>query len=761
WNKKALERLSDEDLSREFRRQMIAEDAESMLAKKKADRIFREMTEKLTPEDLLNPESDETKAKMKAIVKEVLPSKPPVLKRQRSSENLRENQIINNNIKDFEIPELQAKDLFKPLIPDLEVKVAPLSAEEMKEIDSESEQQQYKYALLNKAIYSNNPKKVLDSSEYGKDVEIIKERTNYMVVQMPDFGRNRAVIVVKGTDISNVKGQRQADLLQDVGILLNDEQMVTRTKEIDKIVKKLLDSKIDPTDIIVTGHSLGGYIANKVSKDNDISGVVFNMGSSPIGRIRKNIGRLENENLTHYTTNVGANVDFVSATSARFDKFNTVQVEPNQDIGSGLIKYHTIDHFLKGEDLDKIKNLDNNKIEEMEQSEELKELVSQYKNVLKDIESRKEGKKGRYSRTNLAYLNRLNEEKRQLKEAIDQKVLGGDQEGLTAVGMTEKESEPVSKTALEEVVVIKSPDEIPSLPKGTRFKYPNSNKIYTQNFVEAVVVNSHPEALSLPQGTKYKLPNSGGIYTQQFDPRILDRLFAEQQQQAPRDRLADNSILGVNQNNSNLSRIEVQEENVPLRDDPAPEIIDNRPILVQDEVLEGEEEKMPYGEAENVMVRASEMGIASNNMSSMEQNYFLRQAGDVRRAQLREFGGEDEEQEFKDEGVDEEDDYDVGVDDDEDIPFEGGMSNREAREAQLRSLRFNSRGMRLDPRTSKDWRKVMRNKARFDDLLKAQSVRNQAEIPVRLQSRTTASNNVNLIRRSNQTMSIAMGQLLP
>jgi len=541
-------------------------------------------------------------------------------------------------------------DLFKPVgwpevnysDPRIDPELIRTESEERDRIrEEESEDERYTMSLLNKAIYRNNPQAILDATGRGDDFEIIKEEPNYMIVEETRDYDKRLIVVVKGTDLKDIKGQRKEDLLQDVGIFLNNEDMVSRTKEINKIVKEL-DSYED--EVIITGHSLGGYIANKVSLDNNIDAIVFNMGSSPI----KKTEREDNPRLIHYTTNVGTNIDPVSMTASRIDKYDTRQVQPKQDIGSGLLKYHTIDHFLKTEDLDEIKNLDSNKIDMSSVDKPTKET---------------------------------------LKSFFD----------IPAIAMERQDSEgsSVATTALASTV-------------------------------------------------------------------DLGR---------DRDPLADNSIRRVNANSAFIpnplvpSRNEAVVEglinnNREMRNDPDPSIISDQSILEQDRVLEGPVERMPYAEAENPLIRGHEMSIAGNNMSSMDQNYFLQIGDEVRRGQLRILGVEDDdEDEYKvNEGVDEEGE---GYDPDDDAPFEGGASNGDALSSQIRSMNFNRKGQRLNPRTSKDWRRIMRQKAQFDDLLKAQSVRNEAEIPVILQTRSRAGNNVNLIRRSNQTMTLAMGQMLP
>ena len=219
-----------------------------------------------------------------------------------------------------------------------------------------SKENQYDYALLNKAIYNPNPQSVLDSTNRGAKFTILEERTNDMVVRNNQNGK--IIQVIKGTDISDIKGQRIADLIQDVGIALGKKEMVTRFKEQELITDRLI-KKYGKENVIITAHSLGSYIGEQIANDTGVKAELFNIGSSPL---RKNKIRI-NPKITHYTTNKGSNIDPVSMTSARLDFYNRIQVYAKQDVGSGILKYHTIEHFTEPEKKQKQKDKisDNNK----------------------------------------------------------------------------------------------------------------------------------------------------------------------------------------------------------------------------------------------------------------------------------------------------------------------------------------------------------------------------------------------------------------
>jgi len=220
-----------------------------------------------------------------------------------------------------------------------------------------SKQEQYDYAVLNQATYSNNARQVLDEYNEGDNYKIMKEETNYLVVR--DTRTNKVVIVAKGTDLGNTKGMKYQDLKEDLHIVLNKPETMGRLREIKDETKKLIKA-YGKNNVIISGHSLGGYITADISKELGIKGVAFNIGSSP-----KKLTPTFNNNLTHYTTNNLSEkiIDPLSMTSAGRDFYDKRVVEPKEEIGSGVIKYHTILHFLPNKkDKKKDKIFSNNKM---------------------------------------------------------------------------------------------------------------------------------------------------------------------------------------------------------------------------------------------------------------------------------------------------------------------------------------------------------------------------------------------------------------
>ena len=575
--------------------------------------IRKELTGKKTVKQAEQVVKDREEAEKKRIEdkeREIRDTKEAVRISQKPVSQMSEDYVFEDEEEEKE--PLKAEDLFKPfgypMNPEIKTFWVEKEDKQMEIIPEEN--QQYDYALLNKAIYNPDPESVLNRSQRGRKFTILEEEINYMVVRNTLNGQT--TLVLKGTDIKDLKGQRTADLVQDVGILLNNEDMVTRTKEMDAIAKRL---KEEYGDIDVTGHSLSGYMANKISRDNDIDAIVFNMGSSPF----KKSSREDNPNLVHYTTNVGSSIDPISVTAARLDKFETIQVQPDQDIGSGIIKYHTIDHFLEKE---KKENVGINKMESLES------ILSKA-----DIEPERE------------------------------------------------QRDPLADSVVRRV---------------------NHNFSFMEN------------------------------------PLVPNR--------------NESAVRGIIRDNDEM------------RNDPNPNIEPNQPILVQDEILEGDEDRMPEAEAENEIGRIANRNIAGTNMSSMEQNYFFREQNDIRRRQMRMLG-QPEGEEYDFEEKDELEEKDEGIDNGDDLPFVGGSSNRELVEAQMKRMSNQRRGKwsGVDRGNSEDWRRIMSAKAKADDLITSKAVNylRDKQIPWKAPSRTYANSYVGLIRNSNMAMTNAIGELLP
>lgn len=82
-----------------------------------------------------------------------------------------------------------------------------------------------------------------------------------------------------GTRIDN-KTQKWRDLRSDAGILFGTSRAGKRTAEAEKVALEVAE-KYAGFDHTLTGHSLGGRIAENVSKETGIDSVALNPGGSP------------------------------------------------------------------------------------------------------------------------------------------------------------------------------------------------------------------------------------------------------------------------------------------------------------------------------------------------------------------------------------------------------------------------------------------------------------------------------------------------
>ena len=237
----------------------------------------------------------------------------------------------------------------------------------------------------------------------------------------------------------------------------------------------------------------------------------------------------------------------------------------------------------------------------------------------------------------------------------------------------------------------------------------------------------------------------------------------------PRDPLADPVLRRVNQNTAFLSndivppayemnREGIVREGEEMKRDPDPRVEPRQPLLVQDLMLEGDANR------DRQIERIANSNIGGNNMMNMEQNYFLRAANAVRRRQVRVMGEPDDEEY----DVEEKDELEFGDDMLDRTPFDEddeGLSNRELIKRQLDRLNYGKKGKwsGMDPKSSEDWRRITSERAKENQLLTGSGVNylRGKEIPWKHPTRTFSNNYVNLIRNSNRSMTLAMGEFLP
>jgi hypothetical protein len=95
--------------------------------------------------------------------------------------------------------------------------------------------------------------------------------------------KDEYMVVLKGTT-------GISDVPDNLRLALGSESSVELIKEGSLLVQKLIDEGIDKTKITLTGHSLGGYAANSISKKNLIRSVTFNAAAPPTAPIISGAG---------------------------------------------------------------------------------------------------------------------------------------------------------------------------------------------------------------------------------------------------------------------------------------------------------------------------------------------------------------------------------------------------------------------------------------------------------------------------------------
>ena len=194
------------------------------------------------------------------------------------------------------------------------------------------------FALLSKISYTEEKKRPLELHKYH--LNQMTELNNYSsndVLSVKDKYSSFVIIAIRGTDIKNVTNNRIRDLVQDYGIIKGDDEGVTRTKKLISLVEKTINT-FGINNVILTGHSLGGFISARISDLLGVKAIVFNMGSSLLdGKERENL------NIIHYTTNnpLKGIIDIASISTVLKDNYRTIIVKKKAGVDT-----HSINNFF-------------------------------------------------------------------------------------------------------------------------------------------------------------------------------------------------------------------------------------------------------------------------------------------------------------------------------------------------------------------------------------------------------------------------------
>jgi hypothetical protein len=198
-------------------------------------------------------------------------------------------------------------------------------------------------ALAYDYYYSNmdNDKTQEALSHYMPGYELDTEQStlNHIVIKRPD---ESAILAYRGTDPTNPN-----DLFADAIILggMHRDAVDLRDTRFNLADKYYLDAKVKYTNVDLTGHSLGGAMADVIGTNYNEKSVVFNPGASPMEFLNKNYPQSTSK---VYKT---ATLDLLSMSSRGYA--TPIEV-PQSEIGSLPflnIKSHDIKNFLPSYDM--------------------------------------------------------------------------------------------------------------------------------------------------------------------------------------------------------------------------------------------------------------------------------------------------------------------------------------------------------------------------------------------------------------------------
>ena len=173
----------------------------------------------------------------------------------------------------------------------------------------------------------------------GDEFKIMSEYSNKNIMTVK--GGKTVIIAFRGTELTKDKKRAFKDLLQDVNIAIGKNERVTRIQEGSIMIHNILRN-VEKKNLLITGHSLGGFVGVNLSEKFNVRSVLFNIGCSPLDPkgIRRN-----SENIIHITTNdlrkFPPVIDILSISALFLFRFRYYIVPVKKGLST-----HTIDNFI-------------------------------------------------------------------------------------------------------------------------------------------------------------------------------------------------------------------------------------------------------------------------------------------------------------------------------------------------------------------------------------------------------------------------------
>lgn len=199
----------------------------------------------------------------------------------------------------------------------------------------------YVYARICKVSYGLPQNRPAELQRLASDWRIIDEYSNNDILTVTN---NKVVVIAfRGTELNKGVIRSALDLYNDYGILTGENERVFRLEEARPIVKEVI-RKYGKRKIVLTGHSLGGYVGVTMAEELKLPAILFNIGSSPKDK-KIFRGVQKRDNIVHITTNnlkkFPPVIDVLSVSSLFIYQYKYYI----QKVRPGLSK-HTINNFI-------------------------------------------------------------------------------------------------------------------------------------------------------------------------------------------------------------------------------------------------------------------------------------------------------------------------------------------------------------------------------------------------------------------------------